>query len=94
MQTISLGIETCGSKIISATKFIDFFVHDILDYTLLNQDSNKFTKDITTFNVKECIEEIITIQEDKIDLKNIFIKTSFKGFEGSGKMIRTDMKRL
>ena len=29
-------IEVCGSKITSATKFIDFFVHDILDYTLLN----------------------------------------------------------
>ena len=35
----------------SATKFIDFFVHDILDYTILNKDDDNFNKDITTFNV-------------------------------------------
>jgi signal transduction histidine kinase len=50
-------------------------------------------KDITTFNVKDCIEEIISIQEDKIVLKNITISKSFKGFEENS-IIRTDMKRL
>jgi hypothetical protein len=35
----------------SATKFIDFFVHDILDYTILNKDSKNFTKNIDIFNI-------------------------------------------
>ena len=32
-------LNTCGRKMTSACKFIDFFVHDILDYTVLNKDS-------------------------------------------------------
>lgn len=35
----------------SATKFIDFFVHDILDYTILNKDGTNFTKNISLFNI-------------------------------------------
>ena len=31
----------------SATKFIDFFVHDMLDYTILNKDDKNFIKNIT-----------------------------------------------
>ena len=34
------NIYNCGKKMASATKFIDFFVHDILDYTILNKDKN------------------------------------------------------
>ena len=30
----------------SASKFIDFFVHDILDYTILDKEEAKFEKDI------------------------------------------------
>jgi CheY-like chemotaxis protein len=29
----------------NSCKFIDFFVHDILDYTILNKDSKNFIKD-------------------------------------------------
>jgi len=36
----------------SATKFIDFFVHDILDYTILNEDKTKFNYQISIFDVK------------------------------------------
>ena len=43
----------------SATKFIDFFVHDILDYTLLNKKEPNFTQNITMFNVEEAVSEII-----------------------------------
>ena len=37
----------------SATKFIDFFVHDILDYTILNKDQKNFIKDQTIFDIRE-----------------------------------------
>ena len=36
------GLKTCGRKMTSSTNFIDFFVHDILDYTILNKDENNF----------------------------------------------------
>jgi len=32
---------------VSATKFIDFFVHDMLDYTILNNAEKNFIKNIT-----------------------------------------------
>ena len=31
-------LQESGSKVSSASKFLDFFVHDILDYTMLNKD--------------------------------------------------------
>ena len=43
--------EVCVSKISSATKFIDFFVHDILDYTLLNEKEENFMANNTVFNI-------------------------------------------
>jgi len=45
-------IEKCGEKISSATKFIDFFVHDILDYTILNEKEQNFTPNNTLFDIK------------------------------------------
>ena len=46
-------------KIESATKFVDFFVHDILDFSILNKEVSKFNQNITVFNVKEAVDEII-----------------------------------
>ena len=58
----------------SATKFIDFFVHDILDYTILNKDGTNFTKNISLFNVREAVSEIIQILDDKVKMKDIVIE--------------------
>ena len=65
---------------ISATKFIDFFVHDILDYTLLNNKENKFTKNIAVFNIKNSIQDVIDTLIDKCGMKNIQVETKFIGF--------------
>ena len=70
-------IEVCGSKISSATKFIDFFVHDILDYTLLNEKEENFMPNNTLFNIETCINEIIEIMEDKVKMKAINININF-----------------
>ena len=43
----------------SATKFVDFFVHDILDFSMLNKEVSKFNKNITLFNVKQAVDEIV-----------------------------------
>ena len=45
----------------SASKFIDFFVHDILDYTILNKDSKNFIKNPKSFDIREAIDEIMDI---------------------------------
>ena len=41
-----------------AAKFIDFFVHDILDYTLLNKNEVGFVKLMEVFDIRECIKEL------------------------------------
>ena len=35
---IYTGLQNCGKKMTAACDFIDFFVHDILDYTILNNN--------------------------------------------------------
>ena len=66
-------ITQCNKKLRSATKFIDFFVHDMLDYTILQKDQSNFTKQITIFNIQEAINEIIESLEDKISMRQICI---------------------
>ena len=66
LEKIHNGLKENAKKIFSAAKFVDFFVHDILDYTMLNKDSKNFVKDIKVQNIKESIQEIIDILQDKI----------------------------
>jgi hypothetical protein len=58
---------------ISAVKFIDYFVHDILDFTLLNKKDKNFMKDFTVFSIKIAVAEIVNVLEDKATFKNIKI---------------------
>jgi len=82
----------------AATKFIDFFVHDILDYSVMTQNEKNFYKDNTVFDVRESITEIITILEYKTSMKDINVRTLFRGFEHlkpeRQSLVKTDQKRL
>jgi hypothetical protein len=60
-----------GSKLTSASKFLDFFVHDILDYTMLNKNDTEFHKNIENFDIREAVKEIMLVLNDKINMKNI-----------------------
>ena len=53
MEGVYDSITQCNKKLRSAVKFIDFFVQDMLDYTILQKDQSNFTKEITIFNIKE-----------------------------------------
>ena len=71
MKKISKKIRGCTNKIVSASKFIDFFIHDMLDYSLINKDATNFTKTINSYDIRDAINEIIEILEDKIAMKEI-----------------------
>jgi len=92
-QKVFASLSKCGKKLTSASKFIDFFVHDILDYTILNKRDTNFLKEWTTFDVREAIQQIMEIQEDKAEMKTIKVKAYYVGFE-LGYWINTDLKRL
>ena len=42
----------------TSAKFIDYFVHDILDYTMLNKKAEVFMKNMDVFDIREAIKEI------------------------------------
>lgn len=97
LKKIYDGMYSCGSKIFSATKFIDFFVHDILDYTILNKQQKNFTKNSVVFDIREAVQEIMDIENDKISMKSIQVTSHFKKFSSGGRenfLIKTDIKRL
>ena len=90
---------------VKAGKFIDYFVHDILDYSILSRDDKNFTKDITCFDVREAIEEILEIMDDKAKMKRITLSEFYTFFpslpmtvggteEETCYIIQTDRKRL
>jgi hypothetical protein len=89
----------CGGKIISACKFIDFFVHDVLDYTLLSKDAKNFIKQMQVFNIRDAVKEIVEVLEDKMKMTKIKCKTKFLGFDFGVKdafnyFIKSDQKRF
>ena len=92
------GLSNSGRKIIQAAKFIDFFVHDILDYTLLNKNEVGFIKQMEIFDINRCVSEICTILSDKAGMKEIEFNTKFINFTDHYQMgkyfIKTDQKRL
>ena len=85
----------------SATKFIDFFIHDILDYSILNEGSKNFKKNISVFNVKHAISEIIDTMSDKVEMKDLKVSIQMIGFNTSSHpdaeenlLIKSDQKRI
>ena len=79
----------------TAGLFIDYFIHDVLDYSVLSNETNKFIKVNECFEIKEAISIVIQMIEDKTKMKNIQIKTNFKQyFNDDFSYIKTDKKRL
>lgn len=72
-------------------------VEDILGFAQLK--AGKFTKIIKKFNIKRCIEEIISIQHYQAISKQIDIKSEFIGFprKKTGEqmlIVESDEKRI
>ena len=61
----------------SSAKFIDYFVHDMLDYTVLTNDCSNFIKNVTRFDIRTVIEEIYQILEDKAYMKEIEVRLNY-----------------
>ena len=77
-------LKTVGKKMESASKFIDFFVHDILDYSVLMNNSKAFRAENEVFDIREGIKQISRVHEDSLALKNIDFKQYFIGFNENG----------
>lgn len=65
---------------------------------MLKQKSENFIKKFEIFNLKNSVKEILCIQEDKIKMKDLKVKTNFFNFGNPGSkaylFVNTDQKRL
>ena len=71
IKLIMEGLLKNSFKMTSSAKFIDYFVHDMLDYTVLTNDKDNFVKDLQEFDVSDTIEQITKILEDKAIIKGV-----------------------
>ena len=65
------------------TSLIDFFVHNMLDYSILLNNDESFTKDNTNFDIHECMKEIYALLVDKVRYKKINLSIDSEGFENT-----------
>ena len=79
-----------------ATKFIDFFVGDILDYSILNEGTENFKKQCKTFDLRKAITTVVDMVQDQSEMKTISIKTDlqYKDLGTKSHLVNTDEKRL
>jgi hypothetical protein len=84
---------TCGTKMDRAAKFIDFFIHDILDYTILNKKDKNFEKNMDVFDIREAVQEILELLEDQIKMKQIKTNCTFI-VNDSNFFVKSDKKRI
>ena len=77
----------------NSANLLDYFVHDMLDYTVLTNSVENFIKDNSSFDIAECINQLYEMLEDKIKLKMIKIEVRIINF-GDNNYIYTDKKRL
>lgn len=59
----------------SAVKIINFLVNDMLDYALMQ--SGQFRKDISQFDLKESVQEIIEVLQFKANELGIQVQTEY-----------------
>jgi hypothetical protein len=59
-------MKESAKKIENSAKFIDYFAHDILDYSVMQENSSSFTPILSVVDIRDVISELQEIQEEKI----------------------------
>eukprot|EP00356_Strombidium_inclinatum_P011678 CAMPEP_0170485268 /NCGR_PEP_ID=MMETSP0208-20121228/4574_1 /TAXON_ID=197538 /ORGANISM="Strombidium inclinatum, Strain S3" /LENGTH=162 /DNA_ID=CAMNT_0010758865 /DNA_START=268 /DNA_END=756 /DNA_ORIENTATION=+ len=60
----------------SSANIMNFLVDDLLDFSQLN--AGKFRQVLSTFNLKEAIDEVLAIQKEKAEMKGISLSAVYK----------------
>ena len=58
LNLIKEGLSTNSVKMTNSANLLDYFVHDMLDYTILTNSVENFLKDNSSFDIAECINQI------------------------------------
>ena len=84
-------IEDSISVLESSSKKLNFTVNDMLSLAQIEKD--KFRINLSTFDVREAVAEVVSIQKDKADFNQIRLSQEFSGFMGEY-FVCTDNVRL
>lgn len=77
----------------SSTKILQFLVNDTLDFGLLR--AGKFRKNSFNFNIKEAVQEMILVLQQKAEFCGVNMASSFVGFEQESEyVVCTDSQRF
>ena len=68
---IKADFEKAISVQCSSSKLLNFYVEDLLSLSQIEKGT--FRKTVSRFDVREAIEEVMTIQRDKAESKNILM---------------------
>ena len=64
MENLFTGVGICGRKMGHAWKYIDYFISDILDYSVINEESQNFKKQSKIFDIRIAITNVLDIVTD------------------------------
>ena len=73
-QKLKKSVTICKSS----EGILNYLMNDMVDYAHIK--ANKFMRMKSEFNLKECIDEVLTITQFKAEYLRISIKCSFSNF--------------
>lgn len=74
-----------------SSQLLIFMVKNMLDYAQIK--AGKFRKDITVFDIRTCVDMVMSFQSIQAKEKNIYLNAQYIGFEDNF-MIKSDQQRL
>ena len=60
-----------GRRLVGLSQLIDFFVHDMLDFGVLSEKAENFTRTLEIFDLQLALNEIQEIFHEKLSSKRI-----------------------
>ena len=98
LQKVFSSLQDISDRMHSAVKHIEYFMHDIFDYTTLMNESGQFQKIITTYDIRESVEDIMQILMGQIQMKGHQVQTMYEGFSMRKNIdkfqLRSDKRRI
>lgn len=65
------NVRDTSRKLVGLAQYIDFFIHDMLDFGILSEKSENFTKTLEVFDIRAAFDEVVEIFHEKISSKQL-----------------------